>query len=69
MKEYQMKSFNRFFASEDPELFALFGSHLSFIPDSTGDLRVANMMGKQHFTEEQGEKFKQIVLKFEEENG
>ena len=68
MKQDQIQAFKKYFASADPVLFSVIGPNLTFIPDSTGNLGVANKTGRQHFTKEEQENFKKIVLQFEEEN-
>jgi hypothetical protein len=65
MQQHQIENFNRYFSEKAPELFKLIGPHLAFIPDDKGNYGVANMMGKQHYTEEQEKLFKKIVLDFE----
>jgi hypothetical protein len=65
MQQYQIEKFNRYFSEKNPELFKLIGPQLSFIPDDKGNYGVANMMGSQHYTEEQGKAFSKIVLDFE----
>lgn len=65
MREDQIPRFNKYFSEKDPELFNLFSPHLNFIADAESDFHVANMTGKQHFTEDQGNRFRQIVLDFD----
>ncbi len=68
MKQDQIPAFKKYFASVDPELFSVMGPNLAFIPDATGDQGVVNMAGKQHFTKEEQENFKKIILRFEEQS-
>ncbi len=67
MREEQMAAFKLYFEKTDPELYRFIGSNLAFIPDQKGNVGVANMMGAQHYTEEQAAKFKKIVLDFEKQ--
>ncbi len=68
MKQDQIPAFKKYFATIDPDLFSVMGPNLAFIPDATGNLEVANKTGKQHFTKEEQENFKKIVLRFEEQS-